>query len=272
MHYYLFCRDASAALSLSCHYQHLPYFSHALEILLHVVLDEEADDPSSSDKSLLPSVISFLSSFPDYLDIIVQCTRKTEVRSWRTLFAHLPPPQELFEESLQKGMLKTAGGYLLILNTFDEADASSEQCIRLLEMAKTAAEWDLCKELARFLVALDESGDTLRHAMQRISLPVAPKSPRVSSIPGIVNMNIPKARTSIDMSSTPSTQYSYPQLQLNGGLNIKGSQRLESSGSPESATSPGKFENPTGTKTSESTQNSPSDLEDERDYFSSKEA
>ena len=96
------------------------------------------------------------------------------MRSWQTLFAHLPPPQELFEESLQKGMLKTAGGYLLILNTFDEHDTSSEQAIRLLKMAKAAADWDLCKELARFLVALDGSGDTLRHAMERIGLPVAP--------------------------------------------------------------------------------------------------
>lgn len=115
-------------------------------------------------------MLSFLSSFPDYLNILVQCTRKTEVRSWRTLFAYLPPPQDLFEESLRKGQLKTAGGYLLVLHTFEELESSSEQCVRLLQTAKEAADWDLCKELARFLMALDESGDTLRHALQRIDI------------------------------------------------------------------------------------------------------
>ena len=114
-------------------------------------------------------MLSFLSSFPNYLDILVQCTRKTEVRSWHTLFASLPPPQELFEESLRKGLLKTAGGYLLILHTFEERDSSSEQCIHLLQRAKEAGDWDLCKELARFLMALDESGTTLRQAMERIN-------------------------------------------------------------------------------------------------------
>lgn len=68
-------------------------------------------------------------------------------------------------------MLKTAGGYLLVLHTFDEgAEASSEQCVRLLQRAKEANEWDLCKELARFLMALDESGDTLREAVDRMGI------------------------------------------------------------------------------------------------------
>lgn len=89
------------------------------------------------------------------------------------MFKYLPPPQELFEESLQKGLLKTAGGYLLILHTFEELDSSSEQCIRLLTMAKEQGDWDLCKELARFLMALDESGEGLREAMR--SIDVGPK-------------------------------------------------------------------------------------------------
>lgn len=95
----------------------------------------------------------------------MQCTRKTEVRSWRTLFAYLPPPQELFEESLQRGSLKTAGGYLLILHTFEELAAASEQSVRLLSRAMHEEDWELCKELARFLTALDETGETLREVM-----------------------------------------------------------------------------------------------------------
>ncbi|KAJ5131864.1 hypothetical protein N7448_006022 [Penicillium atrosanguineum] len=94
-----------AALSLCRHFSHLSYFAHGLEILLHHVLDEEVDNPTRANKStdpnvhegpLLPTVISFLqATLPtrEYLDIVVQCTRKTELRFWRTLFTYLPPPK-----------------------------------------------------------------------------------------------------------------------------------------------------------------------------------
>ncbi|KAL8804206.1 MAG: hypothetical protein Q9200_005919 [Gallowayella weberi] len=167
---YLSDLDTGAAAVLALRYQDLPYFSHALELLLHLVLDDEVDASSKAEESLMPAVVSFLSTFPDYLDIVVQCTRKTEVQSWRTLFAYLPPPQQLFEESLEKGLLKTAGGYLLVLHTFQELETSSEQCIRLLQKAKEVGDWDLCKELARFLMALDASGDTLHEALGRMSV------------------------------------------------------------------------------------------------------
>jgi hypothetical protein len=166
--------DSSAALHLAHQYKNLEYFPHSLEILLHNVLDEEVDTNPSPETALLPGVLSFLSSFPQYLDIVVQCTRKTEVRSWRTLFTYLPPPQELFEESLQRGSLKTAGGYLLILHTFEELSSSSEQLVRLLSRAKDEGDWELCKELARFLTALDESGATLMEALEMVNL----RSPR----------------------------------------------------------------------------------------------
>jgi hypothetical protein len=159
-----------AALHLSHHYQQLQYFPHALEILLHEVLDEEVDTQPPPEQALLPSVLSFLSSFPQYLDIVVQCTRKTEVRSWRTLFSNLPPPEELFEESLQKGNLKTAGGYLLVLHTFEELRPTGDQVVRLLQRAKDEQNWELCKELARFLMALDESGATLRSTLELVEL------------------------------------------------------------------------------------------------------
>ncbi len=52
------------------------------EILLHHVLDEEVDanPPPAPEDAILPRVLSLLSSFKQYLDIVVQCTRKTEVR------------------------------------------------------------------------------------------------------------------------------------------------------------------------------------------------
>lgn len=196
--------DTSAASNIAHRYQSLPYFAHALEILLHTVLDDEVDKPPDPDHAQLPAVLSFLSSFPEYLDILVQCTRKTEVRSWRTLFSHLPPPQELFEASLKKGMLKTAGGYLLVLHTFEEMETSSESCVRLLQQAKEAGNWDLCKELARFLMALDESGDTLRAALERMDL--NPTTTENDS----VKLKTPRPGTAIK-------RYPTPEGQINGG-------------------------------------------------------
>ena len=170
LRFHLTANRPAVALQLAQQYQNLEYFAHGLEILLHHVLDEEVDanPPPAPENAVLPRVLSLLSSFKQYLDIVVQCTRKTEVRSWRTLFAYLPPPQELFEESLQRGSLKTAGGYLLILHTFDELATASEQSVRLLSRAMHEEDWELCKELARFLAALDETGDTLREAMEMV--------------------------------------------------------------------------------------------------------
>ncbi|KIW06728.1 uncharacterized protein PV09_02422 [Verruconis gallopava] len=173
LRYHIGQYNTPSALYLSHRYQHLPYFMHALEVLLHDVLDEEVDNPPPEDHALLPSVLSFLSSFPSFLAIILQCTRKTEVRSWRTLFAHLPSPQELFAQSLERGDLKTAGGYLLVLHTLEDeagAKSSSKQVVELLKRAKDEGEWELCKELARFLRALDEDGSTLQRALEDVGL------------------------------------------------------------------------------------------------------
>lgn len=179
------------------------------DYLSALTLDPDGND-MQQPASLLPTVLTFLSHFPNNLDIILQCTRKTELRSWRTLFVHLPPPAMLFEQALNAGDLKTAGGYLLVLqqhqsdtstaNGFssdqhtsdsedvpgspdhvgfpfttdhspDDAMRSAQvvpQAVRLLRRAQREGDWDLCKELARFLMALDESGETLRGALQAV--------------------------------------------------------------------------------------------------------
>ena len=176
-----------AALSLCRHFSHLSYFAHGLEILLHHVLDEEVDNESRASKSddpaargvpLLPTVISFLqASLPvrEYLDIVVQCTRKTELRSWRTLFAYLPPPRDLFEQALRLDSLKTAVGYLLVLQAFEDEEPGhdghiEEYVVRLIGLASQKGDWELCSELARFLIALDASGEMLQRAISRVGL------------------------------------------------------------------------------------------------------
>ncbi|KAL8770107.1 MAG: hypothetical protein Q9209_004145 [Squamulea sp. 1 TL-2023] len=225
--------DPAAASILALRYQDLPYFPHALELLLHMVLDDEVDANLDDENSLMPSVVSFLSSFPDYLDIVVQCTRKTEVRSWRTLFAYLPSPQRLFEESLEKGLLKTAGGYLLVLHTFQELETSSEQCIRLLQKAKEVGDWDLCKELGRFLMALDTSGVTLRKALGRMGI----------GTPGTTNGNSSEGNLLL---ATPRPSKGLKQYRLDG----------DSYGGPD--------------RISSETVLSPDGTADSEDYFSSR--
>ena len=115
-------------------------------------------------------MIRFLTHFPHYLDVIVRCTRKTEVASWKHLFSVVGSPQALFEESLSRGLLKTAGGYLLILHTLEQLSSSSKDMVRLFARAVQEGDWDLCKELARFLTALDNSGKTLREALELVEL------------------------------------------------------------------------------------------------------
>ncbi|KAK5168400.1 WD40 repeat protein [Saxophila tyrrhenica] len=167
--------NSPAALHLSHCYRHLPYLSHALEVLLHDILDNEVDNPPSPpEAALLPTALSFLSSFPSYLDVVVNCTRKTELRSWRTLFAQLPPVIELFEQAMREGRLKTAAGYLLVLHTLDEQQDGEKfqvaEFARLLRRAVGEEEWELGRELARFLVGIDASGGTLRKALEEAKL------------------------------------------------------------------------------------------------------
>lgn len=131
------------------------------------------------EEPLLPTVIAFLqASLPtrEYLDIVVQCTRKTELRFWRTLFTYLPPPKDLFEQALRLDSLKTAVGYLLVLQAFEDEEEHDhdghieEYVVRLIGLASQKGDWELCGELARFLIALDSSGEMLRRAIGRVGL------------------------------------------------------------------------------------------------------
>ncbi|GES61971.1 DUF1339 domain protein [Aspergillus terreus] len=193
--------DMPAAMSLCHHFSHLSYFPHALEVLLHHVLDEEVDkpkdttdDPSQEHGPLLPSVISFLQASlpaPVYLNTVVQCTRKTELRSWRTLFTYLPPPKDLFEQALRLNSLKTAVGYLLVLQAFEDDDGHDapieDYVVRLLVLASQKSDWELCAELARFLMALDGSGDMLRRTIARSGLQNGgfPAGPGTTNVKGL---------------------------------------------------------------------------------------
>ena len=140
-------------------------------------------------------LLSFLSSFPSYLDVIVNCTRKTELRSWRTLFSHLPPVLELFEQSLTQGKLKTAAGYLLVLHTFEQDTFQVHEFASLLQRAASEHDWALCKELTRFLVGIDATGKTLQSALAEADLGVVANGDVEKSL-GMTSLRQPNHRRS----------------------------------------------------------------------------
>ena len=176
--------DTAAAFGLANQYQNLSYFPHALEILLHNVLDDEpgrkpvkgqGEEPSQGP---LPAVLSFLQLVlpqSTYLSTVVQCIRKTELSYWHTLFAHLPTPLNLFEEALSLSDLKTASSYLIVLQGLEERDDSSEYTydarkfegyvIRLMTLARQKGDFELCAELARFMMGIDPRGEALRRVI-----------------------------------------------------------------------------------------------------------
>ncbi|KAI0762695.1 RIC1-domain-containing protein [Fomes fomentarius] len=159
------------AVVFASHYQHLVYFAHALEILLHNVVEEDASTPedapdSASGKTgLLPSTVEFLDHFDDALDVVVGCARKIEMTRWPRLFDIVGNPKILFESCLSSGRLKTAGSYLLVLHGLEQLDGMNGDAIRLLRNAISAQDWQLCREILRFLHSIDDTGAALQSAL-----------------------------------------------------------------------------------------------------------
>jgi RAB6A-GEF complex partner protein 1 len=103
LRYHLEGHRVSEAVSFASHYQSLVFFAHALEILLHTVVESESTLESGKDSgeavsdTVLPAVVEFLDHFDASLDVVVGCARKTEVTRWRRLFSIVGNPKTLFE-------------------------------------------------------------------------------------------------------------------------------------------------------------------------------
>ncbi|XP_072019324.1 guanine nucleotide exchange factor subunit RIC1-like [Amphiura filiformis] len=142
------------ALQVARSCTNLPYFPHVLELMLHEVLEEEATASEPIPDALLPRVVAFIAEFPQYLQTVVHCARKTEIALWPYLFASVGSPQDLFEQCLQTGALKTAASYLIILQNLETPKVSRHHATQLLDTALEWCDWSLCSDLLRFLRAI----------------------------------------------------------------------------------------------------------------------
>ncbi|OSX67794.1 hypothetical protein POSPLADRAFT_1042987 [Postia placenta MAD-698-R-SB12] len=168
-------RQLKEAILFSSHYQHLVFFAHALEMMLHTVVEADASanhdrrsgEETARNPELLPDTVDFLDHFDVALDVVVGCARKIEMTRWPRLFDIVGNPKQLFELCLSSNRLKTAGSFLLVLHNLDQLDADglNGDAARLLKSAITAQDWQLCREILRFLHFADETGAALRGAL-----------------------------------------------------------------------------------------------------------
>lgn len=86
------------------------------------------------------------------------------------LFVIKIPDLYRLQTCLSSGRLKTAASYLLVLHNLDQLEGGHRDVVRLLRSAIEAKDWQLCRELLRFLRSIDESGAALRAALTETNL------------------------------------------------------------------------------------------------------
>lgn len=167
-------------IAQSC--RRLPYFPHSLELLLHEVLEEEATSKEPIPDALLPSILDFIREFPVYLQTIVQCARKTEIALWPYLFSMAGKPKDLFQQCLESEELVTAASYLIILQNLEPSIISKQYATLLLEIALQHRNWELAKDLIRFLKAIDPNEIDSPRSSMVVNVKIAPPSQSQSQV------------------------------------------------------------------------------------------
>ncbi|KAJ2477172.1 WD40 repeat protein [Coemansia sp. RSA 2320] len=168
------------ALMYAACFEHLEFFSHAMEILLHEVLEREMDrrksidiDPSMSQQTaeadaVLPRVVGLLENFSAFHEIVVHCARKTEAAFWSHLFACVGGPERFFRQCLNSNHLETATQSLIILQTLEPASVNEENIMALLAKVVAVKNTDLGLEILRFVKMTSESDSAMEHLLTQL--------------------------------------------------------------------------------------------------------
>ena len=72
-----------------------------------------------------------------------------------------------------------------MLHNLEQLDESNDDAVRLLKRAIDTQDWTLCKDLLRFLRSIDETGDALTSAMERVGMHVGGNVAQSISDPGM---------------------------------------------------------------------------------------
>nr|CAH8870520.1 unnamed protein product [Trichobilharzia regenti] len=143
------------AFQMSLVYQNLEYFPRTLELLLHEVLEVEAASKIPTPDPLLPQVVALIQQFPNFLEILAHCSRKTDVSWWPHLFTTIGrKPRDLFELCLENHQLETAASYLIILQTSEAVSVSWECALNLFRASLQLLKWNLIRDILRFLCSI----------------------------------------------------------------------------------------------------------------------
>ncbi|XP_071952667.1 guanine nucleotide exchange factor subunit RIC1-like [Antedon mediterranea] len=181
----------------------LPYFPHVLELMLHEVLEEEATASEPIPDAMLPRVVAFIQEFPEYLQTVVHCSRKTEIALWPYLFNTVGNPRDLFQECLTSGLLQTAASYLIILQNLETIKISRQYATQLFDVSLEQREWGLCRDLQRFLrtIGPGDEEDELRSPLPLSNpnvypLTNPPLTPKDPAMPGFkFHKTLPRTRS-----------------------------------------------------------------------------
>ncbi|XP_066924584.1 guanine nucleotide exchange factor subunit RIC1-like [Clytia hemisphaerica] len=148
------------ALDIARSCTNLPYFTHVLELMLHQVLEQEATASKPIPDPLLPRIVAFIQEFPQFLETVCHCARKTEIALWPHLFSTVGNPIELFKSCHTTGKLATAASYLLIIQSLESPAVSRQHATLLLETVLDKHNWSLAKDLVRFLRAIGKGEES----------------------------------------------------------------------------------------------------------------
>ncbi|KAJ1825182.1 WD40 repeat protein [Coemansia sp. RSA 2671] len=158
------------ALMYAACFEHLEFFPHAMEILLHEVLEREMDQSLAivGADAVLPRVVAMLENFSAFHEIVVHCARKTEAAFWSHLFACVGGPEKFFRLCLDSNQLETATQSLLILQTLEPASVNEDNILALLRRVVAEKNRELCLEILRFLKMTSESDPTMNRLLARL--------------------------------------------------------------------------------------------------------